>query len=347
MAHEPSDIVGNAGSKQSAPVRWTGRQVTRRQVIKAGGLAALGLVFSKPIIDTIRPTPIFAQYGEPEPPFEPPPAPEVPEVGKILFPGSLNGAFIFSTLNPDDGTVQPIPVNHNGATGWPALSNDGSRISFRASVQVPITDWVIFAANIDGSGKSMIPDTFSATEGKHSWSPDNTKIAVSREVSGRPPEVFLVNVDGTGSERIWLGGDAFDPAWSPDGGRIAFRSHRTGQAHIFLANIDGSEVTQLTNLPDGSNVWPDWSPDGTKLLFTHHDIEIYVINVDGSGLRLLAKDNQLTTASWSLDGARIAYSCELRQDNEILNGKCIINSDGSGEVTSYATRGGVHIDWGR
>ena len=39
------------------------RKITRRQAIKAGGLAALGLAFSKPIIDTIRPTPLFAQYG--------------------------------------------------------------------------------------------------------------------------------------------------------------------------------------------------------------------------------------------------------------------------------------------
>ena len=39
------------------------RRMTRRQVIKAGGLAALGLAFSKPIIDTIRPTPLFANYG--------------------------------------------------------------------------------------------------------------------------------------------------------------------------------------------------------------------------------------------------------------------------------------------
>lgn len=43
------------------------KNITRRQALKAGGIAALGLAFSKPIIDTIRPTPIFANY-EPPPP---------------------------------------------------------------------------------------------------------------------------------------------------------------------------------------------------------------------------------------------------------------------------------------
>ena len=44
--------------------RYLNRPITRRQAIKVGGLAALGLAFSKPIIDTIRPTPIFAHgYG--------------------------------------------------------------------------------------------------------------------------------------------------------------------------------------------------------------------------------------------------------------------------------------------
>ena len=37
--------------------------ITRRQAIKLGGIVAVGLIFSKPIIDTIRPTPLFAHYG--------------------------------------------------------------------------------------------------------------------------------------------------------------------------------------------------------------------------------------------------------------------------------------------
>ena len=46
-------------------------KITRRQALKAGGLAALGLAFSKRIIDTIRPTPIFAVYGQPSIDWDP------------------------------------------------------------------------------------------------------------------------------------------------------------------------------------------------------------------------------------------------------------------------------------
>lgn len=42
--------------------------ITRRQAIKLGGIVAAGLIFSRPIIDTILPKPLFAQYGPPPPP---------------------------------------------------------------------------------------------------------------------------------------------------------------------------------------------------------------------------------------------------------------------------------------
>ncbi|MCZ6777042.1 MAG: hypothetical protein O7D34_11385 [Ignavibacteria bacterium] len=46
--------------------------MTRRQALRAGGLTALGLVFTKPVIETIRPLPAFAQYA---PPVTPTPTP--------------------------------------------------------------------------------------------------------------------------------------------------------------------------------------------------------------------------------------------------------------------------------
>ena len=48
---------------QEARGRLLGQRVTRREAIKAGGIAALGLAFSKPIIETIYPKPIFATTG--------------------------------------------------------------------------------------------------------------------------------------------------------------------------------------------------------------------------------------------------------------------------------------------
>ena len=47
------------------------KRISRRRAIKAGGIAAVGLVFSKPVIETIRPKPAFANYGvQPSSPSE-------------------------------------------------------------------------------------------------------------------------------------------------------------------------------------------------------------------------------------------------------------------------------------
>ena len=58
------------------------------------------------------------------------------------------------------------------------------------------------------------------------------------------------------------------PAWSPDGQKIAFVSDRTGDAEIFVMNADGTDVVQLTNNP-AADVEPSWSPDGKSIAFYH------------------------------------------------------------------------------
>src|SRR5262249_46076282 len=55
-----------------------------------------------------------------------------------------------------------------------------------------------------------------------------------------------------------------DPAWSPDGSRIAFWSNRDGKNEIYVMDADGTNVKRLTNnLADDDG--PRWSPDGRKI----------------------------------------------------------------------------------
>ncbi|MET1072738.1 MAG: serine hydrolase, partial [Umezawaea sp.] len=56
------------------------------------------------------------------------------------------------------------------------------------------------------------------------------------------------------------------PAWSPDGGRIAFLRSQDGPAQVWLLPADGGEPEQVTSLPLGAGA-PLWSPDGTKIAF--------------------------------------------------------------------------------
>jgi Tol biopolymer transport system component len=99
--------------------------------------------------------------------------------------------------------------------------------------------------------------------------------------------IYVMNADCSGLRQVTHGpGEDSGPRWSPDGKKIAFTSNRTGQAEVYLMNVDGSQQTRLTtSSKDTSFNGPDWSPDGTKLLYLHSLVnggEIWIMNADGS-----------------------------------------------------------------
>lgn len=148
-----------------------------------------------------------------------------------------------------------------------------------------------------------------------------------------------MNADGTDRIRLTDNPAAdFDPAWSPDGSRIAFRSHRDGNEEVYVMAADGSQQTNLTSHPE-SDYSPAWAPDGSMIAFaTDRDPDsggndIYLMRVDGSGLmRLTAGGGIDEYPTWSPDGTQIAYACtggrvltEGVGDFEI----CVMDADGS------------------
>jgi serine/threonine protein kinase/Tol biopolymer transport system component len=127
------------------------------------------------------------------------------------------------------------------------------------------------------------------------------------------------------------------PLPTPLGGaaQIAFASSRSGAMEIWLMNVDGSNLKQITNIPDGA-CQPRWSPDGNQIVFispcvrhliSYPGANLFIINADGSGLVPLPNaPGGDYDPSWSPDGYQIAFT-SLRKSG--VPGVFILNLEDS------------------
>src|SRR5689334_13807818 len=83
--------------------------------------------------------------------------------------------------------------------------------------------------------------------------------------------IYVMDADGGGQRRLTKeeatspdtpAGLFFgvEPAWSPDGGQVAFASRRGGDFDLYVTGADGKGTRQLTDLK-GEETHPSWSPD--------------------------------------------------------------------------------------
>lgn len=92
---------------------------------------------------------------------------------------------------------------------------------------------------------------------------------------------------------------------------FVFSTNRDGSRDIFLSDVTGNQLRNLTNLGTRDSD-PAWSPDGNQLAFrSDRDLnaEIYVMNIDGSNVRNLTHDTSADFApAWSPDGQHILFT---------------------------------------
>jgi Tol biopolymer transport system component len=155
-----------------------------------------------------------------------------------------------------------------------------------------------YLVRTDGSGAGRFPSIPTTAV----WSPDGRRIAFvakpdwcrtgPRPCYGSHTDIYVMNSDGSGKRKLTHNARYnAEPAWSPDGRKIAFRSTQNGNRDIYVMNADGSGKRNLTRNParDGS---PSWSPDGRRIAFlSDRDgrLEAHVMNADGSGQRSLTQ----------------------------------------------------------
>ena len=132
------------------------------------------------------------------------------------------------------------------------------------------------------------------------------------------------------------------PVWSPDGTKIAFISNRNYSFALYVMNADGSNARHVAEVLEPGE--PAWSPDGNKIAFSagiraifalippvnQPVTDIYVVNVDGSGLTRLTRDSGRNgSPTWSPDGKQIAFTSNRDSDGQ--TNIWVMNADGSNQ----------------
>jgi TolB protein len=118
------------------------------------------------------------------------------------------------------------------------------------------------------------------------------------------------------------------PAWSPDGKRIAFACRWPEYLNLCVANADGADAVRLND--DGElDQEPAWSPDGKKLAFARYPIgrsddasaDVAVMDLATRRITVLGRG---ADPAWSPDGSKLVFAG--------TDGLFVMNADGSGRT---------------
>jgi TolB protein len=142
--------------------------------------------------------------------------------------------------------------------------------------------------------------------------------------------------------------DDRDPAWSPDGRRLAFASRRDGNWELYIQDYANDALTRMT-YDLGFQAGPGWSPDGQWLVYESYNannLDIWYVRVDGSQPPAVLPGMSAApefAPAWSPDGRRIAF-VSLRDGNADiylfnLNDQSLVN------LTNTPLRDEDHPAW--
>ena len=197
----------------------------------------------------------------------------------------------------------------------------------------------IYLMDIDSVGVGYNPRKLTHDtdpENYPSWSPDGRRLAYQRDFNGSA--VYVINADGSGEQRLSpTPGFDVTPSWFPDGSKIVYvrlpgilQPAVPPITDIRMMNADGTaDHSVLANTT--FSVEPRWSVNDQLVFMSMmggSDLEIYVMNIDGSALQQLTSAANNGDPAWSPDGTQITFGSDSEGGNKL--NIFAMNADGSG-----------------
>jgi Tol biopolymer transport system component len=192
-------------------------------------------------------------------------------------------------ISADGGPVKAIPGTKNGFD--PVFSPDGHTVAFARQREFhtskPSGDFesvAIWLADLNtGKSRPLTPWRNGVFLFPASFSPDGSRLAVSRRIGGKPIEAVEIGLDGK-PVRV-LARNAYEPVYSPNGQYIAFlrgpikevvrRFPSGGRLRlsaplndVYVRSSLGGVVRRVTNTKRAAEEAPRWDPSGRRLAYT-------------------------------------------------------------------------------
>jgi Tol biopolymer transport system component len=197
----------------------------------------------------------------------------------------------------------------------------------------------LMSVNAAGLGSNPVRLTRDAeAENYPSWSPNGKRLVYQRDFDGSA--TYVIDADGSGERRLSpTPGFDVTPSWSSDGTKIVYSRLYSAPApnqppmtDIRVMNADGTDDRAI--LPNTLfSVEPRWSVNGQIVFMSLMDssnLEVYLMNSDGAGLRQLTSGATNADPVWSPDGARISFGSDREGGGKV--NVFAMNADGAGQV---------------